>query len=157
MCSDDVAPADQQGRDEESRRQEFMQAWAHYAESKRKTHEQLDSYLLKLSAGALVLSLSPTARLFSDNATLGPRCLLVLAWLCFIVTIGATLLSLRASAKAEDAMIDIAYATIIEEEDPKETRQDAARHGVQAFNEVAIGGFILGLVFGLVYVGVVFL
>lgn len=157
MCSDDVAPADQQGRDEESRHQQFMQAWVHYAESKRKTHEQLDSYLLKLSAGALVLSLSPTTRLFGDGAIGAPRWLLVLAWLCFIVTIAATLLSLRASAKAEDAMIDVAYATIMEDKDPKETRQDATRQGVQVFNEVAIATFILGLLFSLVYVGAVFL
>jgi membrane associated rhomboid family serine protease len=129
----------------------FLETWKHYADAKRETHEQLDTWLLKLSAGALALSLAPATKLFERG---GPQWILVLAWFLFGTAIGATVWSMLASARRTDAMAKRAFRTIVKRE-PLEDDEHVTQ-GVRRVNNVAMAAFLVGLVLGLVYVATVF-
>lgn len=134
----------------------YLKSWQHWADAKLKTHEQLDSYLLKLSAGALALSLSPAAGVFGATVP-AARYLLVIAWLLYLVTIGATMLSFRKSAGACDTMVDIAYRSIVERDESAVECQRAASKATHVLNSVAICSFLAALLLSLVYLALTFL
>jgi hypothetical protein len=134
----------------------YLDYHGHLTDAKLKAHAQLDSFLLKFSSGALALSLSPTTRLFETSDT-APKGLLVLAWALYLVTIGATLWSFRASAKSCDKMVDIAYEVIVEEDKGAGKRHKEASKSTQRLNFLSIWSFLAALLFSLVYLAMTFL
>ena len=134
----------------------YLKSWQHSADAKRETHAQLDSYLLKFSAGALALSLSPAAGVFEATVP-AARCLLVISWLLYLVTIGATMLSFRESAKTCDKMAEIAYRSIVERDESAVEGQRAASKATRMLNSVAIYSFLAALFLSLVYLALTFL
>jgi hypothetical protein len=134
----------------------YLESWRHSAEAKVKAHEQLDSYLLKLSAGALAVSLSPATGLFEASKP-GPRWLLVVGWLLYLVTIGATMLSFRHSAKSCDTMVDIAYRAMIDRDPSAITDQKRALRPTRILNWIAIYSFLAALLLSVIYLAITFL
>ena len=133
----------------------YIETWQHWADAKLRAHEQLDSYLLMFSDGALVRSLSPTTELFKPSEV-APKCLLVLAWVLFLVTIGATLWSFRESAKRCDEMVDIAYQTMVENDEEATEKHKEAIRPTRLLNGVSICSFVAALLFSLIYLTVIF-
>jgi hypothetical protein len=148
--AEEQGDAEEQGNGEDYAR--FFEVWKHYAQDKTQSHEQLDSWLLKLSAGALAVSLAPATKLFELG---GPRWILVVAWFLFGAAIGATVWSMLASARCTGSMADLAYKSMVQRE-PLQDHGRATR-GVRRANNVAMGAFLVGLALGLTYLATVFL
>jgi len=134
----------------------YIETWRHSAEAKLKAHEQLDSYLLKLSAGALALSLSPATGLFEAGVP-AARWLLVIGWLLYLVTIGATMLSFRESARMCDTMVTIAYRALVERDAAAAADQKRAVQSTRTLNSVAISSFLAALLLSVIYLAITFL
>lgn len=134
----------------------YLETWRHSADAKLKAHEQLDSYLLKFSAGALALSLSPATGLFEESVP-AARCILVIGWLLYLVTIGATLLSFRASAKTCDSMVEIAYRAMVERDATAIEDQKSVLRSTRALNAVSIFSFLAALLLSVIYLAIMFL
>ncbi len=134
----------------------YLKFWQHSADAKQRTQEQLDGYLLKFSAGALTLSLSPATGLFETSVP-AARCLLVLAWLLYLVTIGATMVSFRQSAKSADKVMSIAYRAMIGRDSGALDDHDAATQSTQTLNKVAISTFLFALLLSVIYLATAFL
>ncbi len=134
----------------------YLKSWQHSADAKRETHAQLDSYLLKFSAGALALSLSPATGLFESTVP-AARCLLVLGWLLYLVTIGATMLSFRESAKTCDKMAEIAFRGIVERDASTMEDQQEVLRATRVLNSVAIYSFLAALLLSVIYLAITFL
>lgn len=134
----------------------YLKFWQHSVDAKQRTQEQLDGYLLKFSAGALTLSLSPATGLFETSVP-AARCLLVLAWLLYLVTIGATMVSLRQSAKSADEVMPIAYRSMIDRDPSALDDHDAPTKSTQRLNTVAISTFISALLLSIIYLAIAFL
>jgi hypothetical protein len=139
----------------DERYNKYLEVWQTLFETKRKAHEQLDSYLLKFSAGALAISLSPATGLF-ENPTEAPKCLLIIAWLLFLVTIGSTLWSFRTSAQSCDEMVGVMYEAMVEEKDSSRDQHRNIIGSTKTLNTIAILSFIAALLLSLLYLAITF-
>ena len=153
MTDDDATTQDSQPDESYS---SYLETWHHFADAKLKAHEQLDSYLLKFSAGALALSLSPATGLF-ENTVPAARCLLVIGWLLYLVTIGATMLSFRESAKTCDEMVTISYRAMVDRDPSALEDQQTALKSTRTLNKVAIFSFLAALLLSVIYLAITFL
>ncbi|MGB7581754.1 MAG: hypothetical protein WBL85_04825 [Sedimentisphaerales bacterium] len=115
-------------------------------DAEREQSQSFDKAILTLAGGAFGISLTFIKDIVSNHEPVQLPWL-ILAWICFIVSMLSTLISFLTSQKACATQREILEALYCDEQDKKSNHENTAAERTSWLNWFSISTFIMGTIF----------
>jgi len=115
-------------------------------DAEREQSQSFDKAILTLAGGAFGISLTFIKEIVSSHKPVQLHWL-ILAWICFIVSMLSTLISFLASQRACSTQRDILESSYFDKQDKKSDCENKAAKWTNLLNVLSILTFIMGAIF----------